>query len=192
VDRILERSFYLPFAGPIPAERLRDAARRRVASYVSGWGVELGRTVKPEYRFEVPLARARIRGRIDLLLHADRQASNKVELVDFKTSENRPPSQFHRNQLRLYATALERTGLEPVRLSIHDLDADTGGRFEVPFDEHERSAFEDRLRGWVHGIAEGEFEPVGDLEVCERCDFRRFCAHGPERRLSLAGRAESR
>jgi DNA helicase-2/ATP-dependent DNA helicase PcrA len=182
VDRILDRSFYLPFAGPVPAERLREAAGRRLKTYVRNHGAELNRTIQPEYRFEVPLAHARVRGRIDLLLRAKGGDSDEVELIDFKTSENRPPSELHKNQLRLYAAAVKTSGRRPVRLSIHDLDAETGQRYEIPFDDKERSAFEKRLEGWAAEIAGGIFQPVKDVTACDRCDFRSFCLHGPERR----------
>lgn len=99
VDAILDRSFYLPFAGPIPAAKLRKAARRRGRAYVRRFGEELVRVIQPEVRFEVPLANARVRGRIDLLLRASNGDSNAVELIDFKTSSNRPPSEVHENQL---------------------------------------------------------------------------------------------
>jgi hypothetical protein len=91
VDAILAGSFYLPFAGTIPATKLRESARRRVRRYVRRHGDELRRTVRPEVSFEVPLANARVRGRIDLMLRADGGGERQVELVDFKTSENRPP-----------------------------------------------------------------------------------------------------
>ena len=128
----------VPLAGPVPAARLREAARRRLSAYVRGHGAELARTLKVEAGFEVPLAAARIRGRVDLLLRADgagradaRQAAGglvgaasdgrpvPVELIDFKTSANRPPSEIHVNQLRLYAEALVRLGYEPVRMAVH-------------------------------------------------------------------------
>ncbi|HEX5437835.1 MAG TPA: ATP-dependent DNA helicase [Gemmatimonadaceae bacterium] len=182
VDRILDASFYLPFAGPVPAARLRDAARRRVKGYVRHYGDELLRTVQPEVRFEVPIVKARISGRIDLLMHAAAGATNEVELVDFKTSANRPPSALHENQLRLYAAAAERQGLVPVSLAIHDLDSDDdprGDRIPVAYDDAARTAFVNELGGWVDGIRNGRFEPVADAAVCQACDFCRFCAHAP-------------
>src|SRR5690606_20608844 len=135
VARLLERSFYLPFAGPQTRAGLRESARRRVEAYVRAFGHELLRAIQPEVRFEVPLAAARVRGRIDLLLRAEEGGGEaRVELVDFKTTANRPPAEMHVNQLRLYAAAAEAMGLEPVRLAIHDLDADGGARQSVPQD----------------------------------------------------------
>jgi len=71
VARLLGRSFYLPFAGWEARAALRESARRRVEAYVRWYGDELLRTIRPEARFEVPLAAARVRGRIDLLLRAE-------------------------------------------------------------------------------------------------------------------------
>src|SRR5690606_11529580 len=146
VARLLERSFYLPLAGREKRAALRESARRRVGAYVRRHGDELLRTIQPEARFEVPLAAARVRGRIDLLLRAEENGNvARVELVDFKTTSNRPPADIHVNQLRLYAAAAEAMGLEPVRLAIHDLDTDGGARQLVPLDHAAREAVRDRL-----------------------------------------------
>jgi DNA helicase-2/ATP-dependent DNA helicase PcrA len=179
VARLLERSFYLPFAGPRTRAGLRESARRRVEAYVRAFGHELLRTIQPEARFEVPLAAARVRGRIDLLLRAGENGNGaQVELVDFKTTSNRPPAEMHVNQLRLYAAAAEAMGLEPVRLAIHDLDTDGGARQPVPQDDRAREAFRERLEEWADGIRSGRFEPTAEPEVvCPGCDFRRFCGY---------------
>jgi len=123
VDTILARSFYLLFAGPLPAQVLRESVRKRVRTYLSQYGDELHRTIRPEVAFEVPLGHARVQGRIDLMLRAN-AGDRRVELINSKTSENRPPSEIRINQLRLYAAASERPGLEPVKLAIHDLETD--------------------------------------------------------------------
>lgn len=181
VDAVLTRDFYLPFAGPIPAEKLRNAARRRVKAYVKHYGKELVRAVKPEVRFEVPIGGARVRGRMDLMVRAAGGGASDVELIDFKTSANRPPTQVHENQLRLYAAAAERQGWNPVGLYIHDLDTDDvpDDRIAVSHAPAEREAFLGRLEGWVDGIRSARFEPKPGLATCKPCDFRSFCAHAP-------------
>ncbi|MDI6872361.1 MAG: PD-(D/E)XK nuclease family protein, partial [Bacillota bacterium] len=177
VDRLVERSFYLPFAGTIPGMRLRESARRRVKAYVRGYGRELTRTVQPEMSFEVPLGDARLRGRVDLVLAVGEKGKRRVELIDFKTAENRPPSEAHKNQLRLYAVAVERLGYEPVGLYVHDLDREAGGRVAVTDDARARSAFEDELRGLIEGIRAGRFDPAASATACSGCDFWAFCPH---------------
>ncbi len=141
------------------------------------------RVVQPEARFEVPLANARLKGRIDLVLQAEGGGPNKVELVDFKTSSNRPPDRIHQNQLRLYAAAAEQLGYQPAGLYIHDLDADLPAtedpRIPVANDDREREAFRDELESWVEGIRGSDFEPTEDKRICRTCDFRRFCRYAP-------------
>jgi DNA helicase-2/ATP-dependent DNA helicase PcrA len=176
VDEILSE-FYLPFAGPIPFRKLFASARRRLAAYVSRYGEELTMTIQPEMRFEVPAAGARIRGRIDLLLRANTGGDNDVVLLDFKTAANRPPSEMHENQLRLYAEACRRLGLRPVQLAIHDLDSEKGGRFAVEQDARQTEVFRERLSDWVAGIRDRRFQPRAEPSHCQPCDYRTFCRH---------------
>lgn len=173
VTSVLGKAWYLPFAGPIPAANLRASAIRRLTSYARRHGSELARTLMPEARFEVPIAGSRIRGRIDLLLHAGPHESRQVEIVDFKTTANRPPAEIHQDQLRLYAAAMARTGYEPVRLAIHDLEQ--GERIEVPANPSAQAAFRARLEGWTDGIRSRIFEP--NTTACRTCDFLAFCPH---------------
>jgi hypothetical protein len=62
------------------------------------------------------------------------------------------------------------------------------GLVDVPIDDAERAALEDRLRVWVERIDRSELQPGKD-EGCDRCDLEKFCIHGLERgdRTSAAG-----
>jgi hypothetical protein len=176
VGEILAGASYLPFAGPIAREKLYKAARRRLDHYVRRHGVELRRAVGPEWQFEVPLEAARIAGRVDLVLRAEGGSEKDVELVDFKTASNRPPSEHHKNQLRLYAEAARVVGWNPVRLAIHDLDADNGGRIAIEDDASAAGTFRTELHGWVERIVSGDFEPPRRRTACAACDFARLCS----------------
>jgi len=175
VTSVIEQAWYLPFAGAIPAANLKASAVRRLTAYARHHGRELTRTLTPEARFEVPIAGARIRGRIDLLLSAPSGDRRQVEIVDFKTTANRPATEIHRSQLRLYAAAMSKAGYEPVRLAIHDLEK--GERIDVPADPAAQAEFEDRLAEWIDGIRSGVFNP--HPPACRTCDFLSFCPHAP-------------
>jgi DNA helicase-2/ATP-dependent DNA helicase PcrA len=175
-ERILDETNYLPFAGPIPRERLLKAARRRLLSYVRRYGQELRRALAPERKFEVPVESARIYGQIDLVLKAEGGGDRDVELIDFKTAGDRPSSEHHENQLRLYSEAARVLGLNPVRLAIHNLDAEEGGRILVDEDQAEADRFRSQLRAWLRQIAAGEFPPSSRRESCPACDFVRLCS----------------
>jgi DNA helicase-2/ATP-dependent DNA helicase PcrA len=174
------QDFYLPFAGPIPFQKLRASAQRRLETYLSRYGDELTRTLQSEVPFEVPIQEARLLGRMDLVLLAPDGSQQDVVLVDFKTSEGRPPSELHQNQLRLYAEACRALGLNPVQLIIHDLDSDMGGRVPVDQDEEQTKSFRKQLGGWVSGIRAGRFRPSESPAACQDCDFHTFCRHSGE------------
>lgn len=175
VEQTLSKAFYLPFAGPIKHQELYQAAQRRLQNYVKNYGQELVRTIEPERPFEVPLQLARVRGRIDLLLQAEKGGPQDVELVDFKTAAERPPSLQHQNQLRLYAEAIRILGMNPVRLIIHDLNADNGGRISVEEDESKVANFRDELRKWIENIRECRFLTKRVSVGCRSCDFKLYC-----------------
>lgn len=175
VARILSEAQYLPFAGPVPRERLFKAAKRRLSGYVEEWGAELSRTVAAERKFEVPLEAARVTGQIDLVLRAEGGGDNDVELIDFKTAADTPNAEHRRNQLRLYAEAARVLGLNVVRLAIHDLDAHNGGRLVVQEDRAAADRFRSQLHTWVQQIASGEFQGRFRPDACPACDFVRLC-----------------
>lgn len=175
VEQVLSNDFYLPCAGPIKYQELYRAAQRRLQNYVKNYGQELVRTIEPERHFDVPLELARVRGRIDLLLQAEEGGTLDVELVDFKTAAERPPSVQHQNQLRLYAEAVRALGMNPVRLIIHDLDADNGGRISVEDDEEKVATFRYELRKWIEDISRHKFSTKRVSVRCRNCDFKIFC-----------------
>ena len=175
VEEVLSGGFYLPFAGPIKHQQLYQAAQQRLQNYAKDFGQELVRTIEPERRFDVPLELARVRGRVDLLLRAEGGSPQDVELVDFKTAAERPPSSQHQNQLRLYAEAVRVLGLNPVRLVIHDLNADNGGRILVEENEGKAAAFRDELHVWIEDIRECKFLTKRISVKCRKCDFKTFC-----------------
>jgi DNA helicase-2/ATP-dependent DNA helicase PcrA len=175
VDDLLNKAFYLPFASPIAQEKLFKAARRRLIHYVKNFGRELIRTVEVERRFEVPMKLARVRGRIDLLLQAEGGDAQDIELVDFKTAANRPPNKLHQNQLRMYAEAARALGMNPIRLLIHDLDAERGEPILVEDNDRDRAQFSADLERWLEQIHAGDFPPNRSADTCPFCDFVRLC-----------------
>jgi hypothetical protein len=118
---------------------------------------------------------ARIRGRIDLMLHAEGGPPKEVELIDFKTAANQAPDKRHQNQLRLYAEAARTLGLNPVRLIIHNLDTENGGRIIVDENESEMAQFRDELYFSLEEIEAGRFPAKKSKDTCSIGDFDSLC-----------------
>jgi hypothetical protein len=87
-------------------------------------------------------------------------------------------SQPHQNQLRCYAAALRRLGLNPVRLAIHDLDTVSGGRTEVRESDDDFAVFHDRLHAWIAGISERDFAHPARREAFRACELEVLCRDG--------------
>ena len=84
-------------------------------------------------------------------------AIRRPRFTSLEKTLNRPPSEIRINQPRLYAVASEQLGLEPVKLAVHDLEAEKGHRHVFENDDRERDAFTTRLEKWVEGIRSGDF-----------------------------------
>lgn len=177
IDRILDRDFYLPFAGPTPVTVLRESARTRALAYLRAHGDGLRRVRATEVPFEVPLGGARIKGRIDLLLYARGRRHDEVEIVDLKTSTRPEDQPNYADQLRLYGLAAIRMGLVPRALTIHGLDPN--GPTEISVDPGPTAEAETRFGGWVEGIRSQRFDPSPSAHRCGPCDFHHFCPHAP-------------
>lgn len=80
-----------------------------------------------------------------------------VEIIDIKTSEKRPPMPQHKNQLRLYGEAARTMGMNPVRLTIHDLDSEEGAAIPVDADDRELDRFKEQVCRWISGIRKGDY-----------------------------------
>lgn len=185
-SEILAKSFYLPFAGPLGRERMFRSISRRVRRYAENHGECLRRVVRVEQRFEVPIDGSRLRGRIDLIARVPQTSGASgdapvpgghvadVEIIDVKSSENRPPLMQHKNQLRLYGEAARIMGMNPVRLTIHDLDSDDGTVIPVEADDRELDLFKDEICRWIYGIKNQRFEPKTG-RLCGTCDFTKVC-----------------
>lgn len=200
IARILRDRFYLPFASSDQKTIMFQALLRRLRAYAESRGKDLARAIEVELPFEVPVDGFRVRGRIDLVLaavgsdvpsdgslraqlsppstcaHSGATAeATAVEIVDLKTSENRPPLPRHKNQLRLYGKALGLLGKNPVRLTIHDLDSEDGHVIEVEPNDTEFGEFEAEMARWLWGIRNSRFEPVFG-PACKACDYAGLCS----------------
>ena len=59
----------------------------------------------------------------------------------------------------------------PVRLLIHDLDADNGGRVFVEEDDREVTALRKEIHAWIEDIQAGDISRTRNCQACAACDF---------------------
>jgi DNA helicase-2/ATP-dependent DNA helicase PcrA len=173
---VLARTFYVPFATRVQRDILYKSAASRVRRFVDKCSVRLRRTEQVEQAFELPVGSNRVRGRVDLVLRAERGSEDEVELLDIKASENETVLHKHQNQLRLYAKGMSHLGKRPVGLAILDLEGQ-GGFLEVLKDDAALEAFESNLASWTDGIQKREFDPRPG-QSCKGCEFKDSVCRG--------------
>jgi len=81
--QIFDRSLYLPFASPLPAQVLCESVRNSVRAYLGQYGTSSTVRSVARLAFKVPLGYARVHGRIDLMLRANGPARRAHRLQDF-------------------------------------------------------------------------------------------------------------
>lgn len=179
VDELLGSQFYLPLAGKAAREMMVKAARRSLVGYVDGYGSELERVADSEARFEVPMEKAILRGKIDLVLHADGNGKDgRIEIIEFKTNTEttagNPADVVADSQISLYAVAAEMKGHRIETASVHDLHENH--RHKVRLDGDARREIIRRMNRLVDGIRSCYFSPcIG--EHCRQCDYKKICRY---------------
>jgi DNA helicase-2/ATP-dependent DNA helicase PcrA len=113
IDGILDASFFLPTANKPAHRQLRDAARRLVLTYADKYEDDLHRVWETERPFELHLDGVTVTGRADVILDREGGVPTALAIVDYKTSVTGTVTD-HALQLRVYADAVRREGLDAV------------------------------------------------------------------------------
>ncbi|EFH86075.1 UvrD-helicase domain-containing protein [Ktedonobacter racemifer] len=179
---IFEYTFaFLAASSPASIEASqREQALQQVLNYVHANQQALTTIADIEARFRVERDRYILTGQIDLLM----QGSQGLDIMDFKTSK-RPEQDtdylaFYRQQLYLYASALQaRTGQAPRRLFLywtaeeHKKDA----LMEIPYTPTHIQEANDYVEEVVTHIQRQDFaiQQLPHPGVCKACDVRHLC-----------------
>ena len=122
VDRILDRSFFLPTANKPAHRQLKGAARRLVDRYIREHEDDLRRVWETERPFELHLDGVVVSGRADVILDMEDDTPTALALVDYKISTSGSALDYAL-QLQVYADAGRREGLDVRAAYLHDLKA---------------------------------------------------------------------
>jgi DNA helicase-2/ATP-dependent DNA helicase PcrA len=155
--------------------RLREKARAALTRYHARVNCEEAKPVWFERQFAFWIGPHHLRGRVDRVDRLTAGASEEYELIDYKTSPAKTPTQLKNDvQLSLYALAArEAWQLESSRQAYHYVLDDR----KVPVPRGERDA--ESVRGTVLEVGERvlaqEFDPTPSPAVCSICDYRIVC-----------------
>lgn len=180
VDGLFDEEFYLPYAGGVAQERMRQAAQRLVKAYVSKYSADLMPVWQIERPFELHLDGAIVSGRADVILDREGGTPGSTAILDYKTSISEASTSLHRFQLAVYAAAGRGEGMDVRAAYLHNLGR--GQRLEVAVGPREASAARQKASRLIDGIRRRGFRPRKGRH-CQGCDVRYICRNCPERDL---------
>lgn len=174
LDALFNGDFYLP-AATKPAHRLmKDAARRLIGTFVDAHGRGLLHVYAVERPFELHLANAIVSGRADVIIRKNGEGEPKYEIDDYKVSEGNDLKPYDR-QLRTYASAGRREGLQIIEANIFDLKKGAQKR-AVDISPTKIDETETEVIGLVGRLKSRDFTPSPGAG-CRGCDVRQLCKY---------------
>ncbi len=173
IDHILDENFFLPTANKPAHRQLKDSARRLLAEYVRSHADDLLRIWETERPFELHLAGVTIAGRADVILDREDGIESALAIIDYKTATS--DSSKHALQLRVYAEAGRREGLDVRAAYVHDLKK--GARTEVDIDAKATGEAEATMMQAAARLRARDYAPTPGQQ-CRRCEVRTICASG--------------
>lgn len=174
--RILEDEFFLPYAHPAGRQRMIEAARRGLTSFVRHHGDILYRADDVEARLEFLLSPAvTVAGRADVLV----AEGGGLEVIDYKTA---PPGEDGGLadaeadlQVQLYAAALRDMGRDVRRARVIHVLGEGHPARTVPVDSQSLTRARQQAEESVRELAARRF-PARAGKACRSCDVRRICS----------------
>lgn len=170
IDRILDESFFLPTANKPAHRQLKDAARRLVTEYARIHADDLFRIWETERPFELHLEGVTISGRADVILDREGGVESALAILDYKTATSDVSE--HALQLRVYADAGLREGLDVRAAYVHDLKS--GSRAEVGIEADAITEAEGIMARAAVRLRDRDYAPSPGRR-CRRCEVRTIC-----------------
>ena len=164
----VEDNFFLPFANDTMKENAKKKARKTLINFVRKYEEDMKRIKEVESRLEFPVQRATITGKVDVILHNDKN----FETRDYKTSDTVTTVEEASLQVQLYTMGLKMLGNPVTKGSLALLeDAITK---EVAVDEKNLQSAKGVAEKHIKGIMNKEFN-ASPGKFCEKCDYRTIC-----------------
>jgi len=173
---ILKQQFYLRYAAESQQDTLKRSALRSVLRYIGMWREDFTLSVSTERNFEMDMDNALISGSIDLLKRENGD-ENILEVVDFKTGNEKRMDEELNLQVQLYTIAArEALNLKVDKAYVHFLDAKKQSRIEVLTTPKQLVLASKTISDAIRGITTRRFRRnPKNGKVCSTCDWRKFC-----------------
>ena len=124
LEKIIDESFYLPYANPKLEAKMLEGAKESIDKYVKKNEADFDKILMAEADIELDLGDGiKVNGRIDLVKRREISGEEKTYIVDFKTANRDVTECINAEQLKIYALGYQKlTGENADYLEIYNLD----------------------------------------------------------------------
>jgi len=174
--RLLQEHFSLRYAASEQEDTLKRSALRSVLRYLNLWREDFSLSVKTERTFEMDLDNALLTGTIDLL-RRENGHSDILEIIDFKTGNDRKDREALDLQVQLYTIAARNAlDLDVRKAYVHFLDDHKQPRLEILTTPKQLDLAMMTLSDAVKGITTRRFQRnPRSSKSCANCDWEKIC-----------------
>ena len=164
----VDEGFYLPYAPPEKAKKMREGAKKMLMNYVADHLQDIRSVAEKEYRIEFPRKNSTITGKVDVIINKD----GGYEVREYKTSRKVTKPEQAALQVQLYAIGLKEYGFNVKEGSVAYLGEGELDKVEVRDDILRK--VRDEAEKILSKICGRNYEPKPG-EFCQTCDFRNIC-----------------
>jgi DNA helicase-2/ATP-dependent DNA helicase PcrA len=168
ISTAVDKNFYMPFVNKVQGEKIKEAAKRKLISYVKKYETDMHNIQEVEARIEFPLQNATITGKIDVIIHD----GDRLEVRDYKTSDSVITEAESAMQVQMYSIGLKMLGENVTKGSIAYLSDAKVSVVEV--DNSRLEETKKQVEKHIEGIKSGDFKPCTG-EFCGTCELTKVC-----------------
>lgn len=182
VQRMIDESFYLPYATPKIEENMYKSVVRAINNYVDHNQEEMKNIYMAETDIEIDMGDGiKVNGRIDLVKKVTTEGKEQTAIVDFKTANKRVLESINKEQLKIYALGYqELTGDMADYMEVYQLDSEHSAR-EVITDDIITEVKKD-ITDAATNIRKNNLPRKCDKENCSKCHLNYLCLSRAEKK----------
>ena len=168
ISTAVDENFYMPFVSNAQGEKIKEAAKRKLISFVRKHELDMYNIQEVEARIEFPLQKATIAGKIDVIIHD----GDKLEIRDYKTSDLVITEAESAMQVQMYSIGMKTLGENVTMGSVAYLsDAEIAS---VEVNDSKLEEIKKQVEKHIDGIKSRNFKPCSGA-FCNKCEFTKIC-----------------
>lgn len=182
VKRMIDESFYLPYATPKLEKNMYDSISRAIGNYVEHNQEDFRNIHMAETEIEIDMGDGiKVNGRIDLVKKINEDGKEQTSIVDFKTANKEVLESINKQQLKIYALGYqELTGSKADYMEVYQLDSEHSAREDIT-DKVMTEVMKD-IKDAAENIRKNNLPRKCEKGNCAKCHLNYLCLSKTEKK----------